>query len=142
MFKKKCACGESEKSFKFDIGPFFIDECCKKAGYDCHGKRQEDYEREAEEMANQLLEDPQEEKSVGQIIADKAKEGVNKILQSGLSDEQKEKMKSLEKKVINKPQVVDFKSMTAKELIQLCEETNVKYSKRDTKKKLIERLTK
>lgn len=34
MFKKKCFCGKSEKSFKKDIGTNFYDECCKEAGFD------------------------------------------------------------------------------------------------------------
>ena len=39
MFKIKCACGETEKSFKFDVGGFFVnDECCLKNGYDELGR--------------------------------------------------------------------------------------------------------
>lgn len=39
MFKVNCACGKSNKNFKYDIGPMFVDECCKAAGYDDLGKR-------------------------------------------------------------------------------------------------------
>lgn len=39
MFKKNCRCGASNKNFKFDIGPFFIDACCTQAGYDDLGNR-------------------------------------------------------------------------------------------------------
>lgn len=39
MFKIKCRCGTGEQSFKFDIGPFYIDECCTAAGYDELGNK-------------------------------------------------------------------------------------------------------
>jgi hypothetical protein len=39
MFEKSCRCGKSKKSFKFDIGEFFIDDCCTEAGYDEQGNR-------------------------------------------------------------------------------------------------------
>lgn len=39
MFKKKCACGKSEKNFKFDIGPSYVGDCCSAEGYDALGKR-------------------------------------------------------------------------------------------------------
>jgi len=38
MFKVKCRCAKSEKNFKFEIGPFYMDECCKSAGYDDLGR--------------------------------------------------------------------------------------------------------
>lgn len=37
MFKIQCRCGKTQKSFKFNIGPFFINKCCKKEGYDNFG---------------------------------------------------------------------------------------------------------
>lgn len=39
MFKKTCACGKANKNFKHDIGPFYVDDCCRAAGYDELGKR-------------------------------------------------------------------------------------------------------
>lgn len=39
MFKKNCACGKANKNFKYDIGTFYVDECCKAAGYDDLGQR-------------------------------------------------------------------------------------------------------
>lgn len=39
MFLKECRCGKSKKNFKMDIGPFYIDECCSEAGYDCQGNK-------------------------------------------------------------------------------------------------------
>lgn len=39
MFKINCACGKANKNFKYDIGPMYVDECCKAAGYDDLGKR-------------------------------------------------------------------------------------------------------
>lgn len=41
MFEKPCRCGSTKKNFRIDIGPFFIAECCKKAGYDNLGNRLE-----------------------------------------------------------------------------------------------------
>lgn len=29
MFKIRCRCGKSEKNFKFNIGPYFVNECCE-----------------------------------------------------------------------------------------------------------------
>lgn len=34
-----CACGATQKQFANDIGPFFVNECCTKAGYDELGKK-------------------------------------------------------------------------------------------------------
>lgn len=42
MFKKPCRCGKTEKQFKMDIGPFYISECCKMAGYDYLGNLSEE----------------------------------------------------------------------------------------------------
>ena len=30
MITKKCKCGKSEKNFQFDIGEFFMGECCEE----------------------------------------------------------------------------------------------------------------
>lgn len=39
MYEKTCRCGKTKKNFRFDIGAFFIDECCVEAGYDHLGNR-------------------------------------------------------------------------------------------------------
>lgn len=39
MFNTKCACGKSNKNFKYNIGPFYVEDCCRAAGYDEIGKR-------------------------------------------------------------------------------------------------------
>lgn len=41
MFEKSCRCGNIKKNFRIDIGPFFIDECCVKAGFDYLGNKVE-----------------------------------------------------------------------------------------------------
>lgn len=33
----RCRCGDSNKTFLRDIGPWFIGECCEEKGYDNHG---------------------------------------------------------------------------------------------------------
>jgi hypothetical protein len=38
MILKSCVCGASKKNFKMDIGPFYVGECCKDAGYDDLGR--------------------------------------------------------------------------------------------------------
>lgn len=47
MFNVKCACGKANKNFKYDIGPMYVDECCKAAGYDDLGKRKSSGEYKA-----------------------------------------------------------------------------------------------
>ena len=32
MYLKTCVCGKSKKNFKYDIGPNFVNNCCKEAG--------------------------------------------------------------------------------------------------------------
>lgn len=32
-----CRCGKTQKNFMRNIGPFFINKCCKEAGYDAFG---------------------------------------------------------------------------------------------------------
>lgn len=39
MFKRSCRCGKQTKNFKYDIGPFFITQCCVDAGYDHLGNK-------------------------------------------------------------------------------------------------------
>ncbi len=39
MIEKSCRCGKSKKNFKFDIGPFYIEECCIEAGYNKRGEK-------------------------------------------------------------------------------------------------------
>lgn len=39
MYEKPCVCGKSKKNFKFDIGPFFINICCRDAGYNEKGEK-------------------------------------------------------------------------------------------------------
>lgn len=52
MFNKNCRCGASNKNFQFDIGPFFINQCCLDAGFDKLGNKVLD-EKE-NELANNL----------------------------------------------------------------------------------------
>jgi hypothetical protein len=37
MIEKPCRCGSSKKSFKINIGPFFVGDCCLKSGFDEFG---------------------------------------------------------------------------------------------------------
>ena len=40
MHLKPCRCGTITKLFKFDVGPFFIGQCCIEAGYDTFGHKE------------------------------------------------------------------------------------------------------
>lgn len=91
MFKVTCVCGDSEKSFKKNIGPFFVNTCCEKKGYDCRGKLPEDYEREAEELANQLT---------GEQNETNTDAGSGQTPGDPLTPEQREKMNALQNKVV------------------------------------------
>lgn len=38
MHKIDCRCGATNKTFRYDIGPFFVSECCAEAGFDDLGR--------------------------------------------------------------------------------------------------------
>lgn len=61
MFKKRCRCGKTEKNFKIDIGPFFVTDCCEEEGFDCFGKKKEDYQEEKELQEESKQEEPEQE---------------------------------------------------------------------------------
>ena len=97
-----------------DIGPFYIDECCEKAGYNHDGvlvgKPQEDAPApaEVEEVQEPIQEQPAEE------VAEEAASAEPEI---------------------------DLKSMAPSELRKMAEAKGVKGFKRMSKKKLIEALS-
>lgn len=39
MYMITCRCGKSQKNFKFNIGDFYIEDCCEAAGYDSLGNK-------------------------------------------------------------------------------------------------------
>lgn len=53
MFKRKCKCNKSEKNFKMDIGPFFVNECCVESGYDELGNKKESIDESANQVSNE-----------------------------------------------------------------------------------------
>lgn len=56
MFVTKCRCGKSEKSFKRNIGPFFMNDCCVEAGYDERGNLIEQKSADKQEPTVQVVE--------------------------------------------------------------------------------------
>jgi len=44
-----------------NIGPFYIEECCTKAGFDGAGKDADEREKETVELVDSLLKEPKEE---------------------------------------------------------------------------------
>lgn len=133
MFRRKCVCGATEKNFKKDIGPFFVDECCEKAGYDHFGKKQEDYDAEGEDLANQFLNDG-EDQSESENMDMSSDDAEGEDIQES-SDEESEKGQDAQIEL----SVEFLESITAKEIMAKFDEAKIEYKKRDTKTKLIER---
>tara|TARA_R110000868_G_C10973188_1_gene771586 strand:+ start:106778 stop:107173 length:396 start_codon:yes stop_codon:yes gene_type:complete len=131
MFKIKCRCGSSEKSFKIDIGEFFMNECCFKAGYDAQGNKEgEEQESEDQGQDESSESQEQEESQEEEVISEEAQEDIAQgvELSNEEADEQKEQP--------------DLDKMNAKALQELCKQRKVQYSKKDTRAKLIEKLQK
>lgn len=51
MREVSCRCGKNKRSFKNDIGPFYIDDCCLEAGYDQLGNKVEEPKNQSESKA-------------------------------------------------------------------------------------------
>lgn len=74
MFLVKCKCGKSQKNFKFNIGEFFIDECCEKAGFDHKGNlkkpevKVEKIVEVKEEKKEEVVEEIKEEKKAPIVV--------------------------------------------------------------------------
>lgn len=119
MFKKKCRCGKSEKNFKFDIGPFFVADCCLDAGYDELGRKPGEEESDGLEDEKELVEEIQE-------ALEPLPEEVQEEVVEDMIDQVEEDLESLEKEDLKK----------------LCDEKGIKYAKNISKKKLIEKLVK
>lgn len=64
MYEKSCACKKSKKNFKFDIGPFFINMCCRDAGFNEKGIKAALVKEEPKmEEAQSVLPEVKEEQS-------------------------------------------------------------------------------
>lgn len=61
MFEKPCRCGKTKKRFKKDIGPFFINQCCRDAGYDNRGELVEAPKEQAS-VEKESVQEPEPEK--------------------------------------------------------------------------------
>lgn len=116
MKRLKCKCGETEKNFKIDIGEFFINECCEKAGYDYLGKKSEDYEKEAA-----------------------AKAATEATTKEGGKSGTETKTEDGELKVEDKFRKA-LKKMSQKELFAMCDGREIEYKKNDSKATLREKL--
>lgn len=114
MFTKKCFCGERTKNFKVDIGPGYMDNCCKSKGYnvkgELEGKPQNDEPEAVVEESKEAQEDMQQAAEITNEEAQDAKK---------------------------EP---DFEGMTAKALMEYCKQKDIRFSKKDTRKKLLERI--
>ncbi len=109
MYQKECRCGKSKKQFKADIGPFFINGCCKLAGYDIYGKKGEgsgEAEKKAE-AENQAAED--KKKAMQEAKAKKATE--NKAKQEAKAAKQAEAKAKKAAENISKETVIKNKDI-------------------------------
>jgi len=66
MFKIICRCGKSSKVFKFNIGPFFMNDCCIAAGFDDFGIKKGEAKKESKKVVEkeeipELVEEIKEE---------------------------------------------------------------------------------
>lgn len=137
MFKKQCRCGAIEKSFKIDIGPFFISECCEKAGYDEKGQLigedgeiVEDEVQEPEAPAN-----PYE--SAPEVVA-----GASENKTEGSEQEETviaEDFQAPASEEVQAP-AVDLEKLGHKALQDLCKERGIEFKGNDSKDKLREKL--
>lgn len=116
MFRVKCKCGDSEMNFKADIGPFYITECCEKAGYDEKGER--DGEEQGGDLEIQAPTSPFDSTPVLEGDLDK----------DGDVDKDDVQLSS------------DLEKMSQKELQALCDERKIEYAKNESKVKLREKL--
>jgi len=144
MFKKDCRCGSSTKNFKNDIGPFFIAECCEKAGYDIYGKTEEDYEKEKDPEAGKIPDTPEiiekppfSEKSQEEV------DKLNKALENNTPPEGQNPPKiegDIDKDGdVDKDDVklaVELEKLGQADLMKLCDEKKITYSKNESKAKL------
>lgn len=135
MIKIKCRCGKSEKSFKKEIGPFYIDECCEKAGFDEFGKLPEDYEQdeEGEGQSDEKSQDVDSSDEQGEEQSEEESEDAKQDMDQAVEMTNEDVQKKREDEV-------SYEGMSSKALMELCKQRKVQFTKKDTIKKLIERL--
>lgn len=59
MYLKKCRCGKSQKNFKMDIGPFFVNKCCKEKKVEAPVKEPKIEEPKVQEEVPVVVETPE-----------------------------------------------------------------------------------
>lgn len=131
MFSIQCRCGKTKKNFKKQIGEFFINKCCLEAGYDKLGNKAGEEVVEREMTDEEAAQDGSDSGTTDEVLeSEEAKEEMAQAIE--MTNEEAQAAK-------DEP---DYENMTAKALKELCRLKDIKYSKRDTRAKLIERLTK
>lgn len=73
MIEKTCRCGKNKKNFRMDIGPFYVEDCCLKAGYDHLGNLKESASASKEEPVQQSQVAAEEDKAQKQLEKDRKK---------------------------------------------------------------------
>lgn len=95
MYLTKCACGDSEKNFKVEIGPFYVGECCEAKGYDHLGQKPQepgmsteetsDLMKELDSQANELIveaESTSDEESDQEQIEEQVSEALEEFIET------------------------------------------------------------
>ena len=135
MFMKSCACGETKKNFKFDIGEFFVAECCLKHGYDEYGKRLDgESPVEPEGAGDSSPESSSEAPKEGGEGSDEAPVGGDDAPVAGGSESSEESSEG-DKSELDKGMALD--KMSFKELQAKAEKMGIDHSKEKSKKGII-----
>ncbi len=131
MILKSCVCGASKKNFKMDIGPFYVGECCKDAGYDDLGRlTASSVEGQAPETADTSL----LEKFFGRT--DKAP--VVSVTATPLEYEPAKKIEVVEYNRVQKPSRKKLKNMRVEELVALASANGLEFKEGTTKPAMID----
>ena len=114
-----------EKSFKVDIGEFFIAQCCEEAGYDHQGKHEDDAQAEA---AGKAPEGAITEPEAGATDASSTEANATDVSEAGAAQ------------AVETENVITLSRCSQKVLQALCDKRGIEYKGNDSKVKLIEKL--
>lgn len=128
MYEIQCACKKSKKNFKFEIGSFFINDCCEKSGYDEFGKTKEDYQKEASQIVEEVLQAPKADvKPIDKIVE------TTEDLGDEFSDEPaEEELKSSEAAPLKTAE--ELKDLSIREIQEYLESQNIPFKKGEKNK--------
>jgi hypothetical protein len=144
MIEKSCACGKSKKNFKMDIGPFYVADCCKDAGYDDLGRLTADsVEGQTPEASDPSLLDRlfnrTEKAPVDPVALDAALEAGSTPDAPADLVEKANEPNALQKFFgANKPSRKKLKNMRVEELVALASAKGIEFKEGTTKPTMID----